>query len=122
MPSVDAVSTSSVIRPRPSRRLNSEWTWTCVKSFAAMGIGTPMVAHEGAGCLDDRRRVRCVQHAIYVGEMMKRNVTVQLDEQTVQKARVVAAKRGSSISRLLAEQIDLLARQDDDYDRAMHDA
>jgi hypothetical protein len=35
---------------------------------------------------------------------------------------VVAAKRGSSISRLLAEQIDLLARQDDDYDRAMHDA
>ena len=53
---------------------------------------------------------------------MKRNITVQLDEATVQKARVVAAKRGSSISRLLTEQIDLLARQDDDYDRAMQDA
>jgi hypothetical protein len=53
---------------------------------------------------------------------MKRNITVQLDEATVQKARVAAAKRGSSISRLLAEQIDLLARQDDDYDRAMNDA
>jgi hypothetical protein len=53
---------------------------------------------------------------------MKRNITVQLDEETVQKARVAAAKRGSSISRLLTEQIDVLARQDDDYDRAMQDA
>jgi len=53
---------------------------------------------------------------------MRRNITVQLDEETVQKARVAAAKRGSSISRLLAEQIELLARQDDDYDRAMQDA
>ena len=53
---------------------------------------------------------------------MKRNITVQLDEATVQKARVVAAKRGSSISRLLTEQIEVLARQDDDYDRVMGDA
>ena len=53
---------------------------------------------------------------------MKRNITVQLDEETVQKARVAAAKRGSSISRLLTEQIEALARQDDDYDRAMQDA
>jgi hypothetical protein len=53
---------------------------------------------------------------------MKRNVTVQLDEATIQKARVAAAKRGSSISRLIAEQIEVLARQDDDYDRAMRDA
>ncbi len=53
---------------------------------------------------------------------MKRNITVQLDEATVQKARVAAAKRGSSISRLLAEQIEALARLDGDYDRAMHDA
>jgi len=53
---------------------------------------------------------------------VKRNITVQLDEETVQKARVVAAKRGSSISRLLTEQIEVLARQDDDYDRAMRDA
>ena len=53
---------------------------------------------------------------------MKRSTTVQLDEATVQKARVAAAKRGSSISRLLAEQIDVLARQDDTYDRAMQDA
>jgi hypothetical protein len=53
---------------------------------------------------------------------MKRNITIQLDDATVQRARVAAAKRGSSISRLLTEQIEILARQDDDYDRAMHDA
>jgi len=53
---------------------------------------------------------------------MKRNITVQLDEATIQKARVAAAKRGSSISRLLTEQIEVLARQDDDYDRVMGDA
>ena len=53
---------------------------------------------------------------------MKRNITVQLDEATVQKARVAAAKRGISISRLLTEQIEVLARQDDDHDRAMQDA
>jgi hypothetical protein len=64
-----------------------------------------------------------VLHVIYVVRCsVKRNITVQLDDATVQKARVVAAKRGSSISRLLAEQIDVLARQDDDYDRAMQDA
>ena len=53
---------------------------------------------------------------------MKRNITVQLDEATIRKARVAAAKRGSSISRLLTEQIEVLARQDDDYDRVMGDA
>jgi hypothetical protein len=64
-----------------------------------------------------------VVHVIHVGGIdMKRNITVQLDEATIQKARVAAAKRGSSISRLLTEQIELLARQDDDYDRAMQDA
>jgi hypothetical protein len=64
-----------------------------------------------------------VLHAIDVARCsVKRNITVQLDEATVQRARVAAARRGSSISRLLAEQIEVLARQDDDYDRAMHDA
>lgn len=53
---------------------------------------------------------------------MKRNITVQLDEATLRKARVAAARRGSSISRLVADQIDVLARQDEDYERAMQDA
>ena len=39
MPCCAAASTSSVIRPSPSSRLNSEWTWRCVKSFGAVGTG-----------------------------------------------------------------------------------
>src|SRR5687768_20 len=35
MPWAAAASTSSVIRPRPSSRLNSEWTWRWVKSLGA---------------------------------------------------------------------------------------
>ena len=34
----------SSMRPRPSSRLNSEWTWRWVKSFGAIVIGGPMVA------------------------------------------------------------------------------
>ena len=44
MPCWAAASTRSVIRPSPSSRLNSEWTWRCVKSFGAIVIGRPMVA------------------------------------------------------------------------------
>src|SRR3954468_4710475 len=29
------------MRPRPSRRLNSEWTWRCVKSFGARVVTSP---------------------------------------------------------------------------------
>src|SRR3954447_2163362 len=38
----------SVMRPRPSRRLNSEWTWRCVKSFGANVIGRPIVVAAAA--------------------------------------------------------------------------
>ena len=42
-------STSSLIRPSPSSRLNSEWTWRCVKSFGAMVVtGPDMVAPRAA--------------------------------------------------------------------------
>ena len=47
MPCWAAASTSSVIRPRPSSRLNSEWTWRWVKSFGATVIGRSMVARPG---------------------------------------------------------------------------
>ena len=44
---------------------------------------------------------------------MKRNLTVQLDEDIVQKARVVAAKRSISISRLVSEEIKKAAEKED---------
>ncbi len=49
---------------------------------------------------------------------MKRNLTVQLDETTIQKARILAAKRATSVSRLVAEEIHRLVEDDDEYGRA----
>jgi hypothetical protein len=50
------------------------------------------------------------------------NLTVRLSRQTIHKARVLAAKRATSISGLVAEQIEQLAKSDDDYEKAMADA
>ena len=52
----------------------------------------------------------------------KQNITVRLSKQTIQKARVVAARRATSISGLVAEQIEGLAAEEDAYDRAMRHA
>ena len=52
----------------------------------------------------------------------KQNITVRLSKQTIQKARVLAARRATSISGLLASQIEELAAKEDDYDRAMQRA
>lgn len=48
----------------------------------------------------------------------KRNVTVSLSVHTVHKAKVLAAKRSTSISALLAEQIESLVNEDDAHERA----
>jgi hypothetical protein len=52
----------------------------------------------------------------------KQNITVRLDRQTLRKAKVLAAKRNTSISRLLAQQIETLVGEDDAYDRAQQQA
>ena len=49
----------------------------------------------------------------------KQNITVRLNKQTIQKARVLAARRSTSISGLLASQIEGLAAEEDAYDHAM---
>ena len=49
----------------------------------------------------------------------KQNITLRLSKQTLQKARVIAAKRSTSISGLLTSQIEQLAEKEDDYERAM---
>jgi len=48
----------------------------------------------------------------------KLNVTVSLSRQTLQKARVLAARRATSISKLLAAQIEALVGDDEAYRRA----
>ena len=65
-----------------------------------------------------------VLHVICVDELraweveMKRNVTVSLEQQTIRKARILAAKQGTSISRLLAGQIEALVGEDEAYEQA----
>jgi hypothetical protein len=46
------------------------------------------------------------------------NVTVQLDRRILDKAKTLAAKRNTSISALLAEEIEKLVTADDAYENA----
>jgi hypothetical protein len=52
----------------------------------------------------------------------KRNITLRLSRQTIQKARVLAAQRSTSISGLLTSQIEQLAETKDDYEQAKRGA
>ena len=51
-------------------------------------------------------------------EMAKRNVTLQLDQEVIRRAKVVAAKRGTSVSGLVARQIEQLVEADARYEAA----
>ena len=55
-------------------------------------------------------------------EATKQNITVRLDSQTLRKAKVLAAKRNTSISGLLAEQIETLVGEDEAYEQAQRRA
>jgi hypothetical protein len=44
---------------------------------------------------------------------MKQNVTISLDRQTIRKAKIVAARRDTSISGLLAQQIEILVGEEE---------
>jgi uncharacterized protein YigA (DUF484 family) len=52
----------------------------------------------------------------------KQNITVSLSTEVIQKARVLAARRSTSISGLLAEQIEALTGKDEAYERAKRSA
>jgi len=45
----------------------------------------------------------------------KQNVTISLNQQVLKKARILAARRETSISGLLAQQIESLVEDDDAY-------
>lgn len=49
---------------------------------------------------------------------MKRNLTVELDVETIRKAKVLAARRDTSVSRLVADEIERLVGEADEYERA----
>ena len=48
----------------------------------------------------------------------KQNLTISLTKETLQKARVLAARRATSISGLVEDQIESLVGQEEAYERA----
>lgn len=50
--------------------------------------------------------------------MAKRNLTVQLDEDVIQQAKVLAARRGTSVSTLVASELERLVAHDGRYEEA----
>lgn len=49
--------------------------------------------------------------------MATRNITLTLPSELVRRARIIAAARETSVSALVAEYLQSLARQADDYER-----
>lgn len=49
---------------------------------------------------------------------MKQNVTLALRSETIRRLKVLAAERGSSISRMLTEQLDEMLDRETGYDSA----
>jgi len=52
----------------------------------------------------------------------KQNLTVQLDRETIRKAKVLAAKRGTSVSGFIASQIRQSVEEEDAYESARRTA
>jgi hypothetical protein len=53
---------------------------------------------------------------------MYRNLTVRLEGGTIRKAKVLAARRSTSVSRLVSEEIERLVREDEAYEQARIEA
>ena len=49
---------------------------------------------------------------------MKTNITLKVDADLLREARILAAQRDTSVSRLLAEQLENLVRQEKAYEKA----
>lgn len=54
--------------------------------------------------------------------MPRRNLTLQLDEEIIRQARILAAKRGTSVSGLVARELELLVARDARYEEAQRRA
>ena len=52
------------------------------------------------------------------GFVMKRNITISLDDNVARWARLKAAENDTSVSRLLAEQLEQQMARDSEYKRA----
>jgi hypothetical protein len=55
-------------------------------------------------------------------DQARQNLTISLDRQTIQKAKIIAARRSTSISGLVACQIEILVGEEEAYERAQRQA
>jgi hypothetical protein len=66
-----------------------------------------------------------VEHVSNCGKELgvaRRNLTVQLDEETIRQARILAAERGTSVSGLVARELEQLVARNARYEEAMRRA
>jgi hypothetical protein len=49
---------------------------------------------------------------------MKQNITVQLDQSVIRDAKIMAARRATSLSKYLAAEIQRIAAQESNYEQA----
>jgi hypothetical protein len=52
----------------------------------------------------------------------KQNVTIRLDRKTIQSAKILAARRSTSLSALLASEIERLVGDEETYERSKRQA
>lgn len=50
--------------------------------------------------------------------MAKANLTLQLDAEVIRRARILAARRGTSVSALVAHELDVVVAREARYDEA----
>jgi hypothetical protein len=53
---------------------------------------------------------------------MKQNITISLDKALIQKARVLAARRGLSVSKLLAAELAEIVKKEERYEQSRRQA
>ncbi len=56
------------------------------------------------------------------GDIAKQNLTISLSRQTIRKAKILAARHATSISGLVADQIEILVGEEEAYERAERQA
>ena len=49
---------------------------------------------------------------------MKRNITLTLDKEVIRKAKILAAERSTSVSRLLTQELERIVGEHERYERA----
>jgi hypothetical protein len=106
-----AFSQASLQKQRKAGSLGKPCECTFLPIRAMRGIHILRAARQARVSIDREKELA-----------MKQNVTISLDRQMIRKAKIVAARRDTSISGLLAQQIEILVGEEEEYERAERQA